>query len=744
MNARRCRLAVATLAVALVSIVTGGPAQPAAAAVDTFSFETSPGIIRTNIASHVFDVDEVSGLVYAITTSEPTRILAIDPGPADSGPITPTGTVRIVDEVVLDMVRPRSIDVSRDGRTVVASGRAGTYVYERSTLTLLGRFDASVEDVRASPTKPSRYLEAVRPVVYNGDDVIDLANTVDPENGDARVRAQYPSTWGADSDTVIAEVNNRPVKIDVSVNPPVLIAEAPVAPVGATTMSVHGDKLLYGNTLLDLETLEIVDEIDASIEPATGDTGGVFSVRSRELPGAVPEDGYVYDATDVSEPTHEWTFPFPREIAEIGTLPDGRVVANEFDGGHPRYLSIIDPARIDSPYGEFHPVQPARVLDTRDGTGRSGAVGKLGGGQEITVQLAGEADLPSTGMLAAVLNVTVTAPTEASFFSIWPSGPTRPEVSNLNFKAGQSIANFVTVAVAEDGSIRLSNEFGRAHAILDVVGYYASESGTPGARYTPVDSQRLLDTRPANGGSGPVRAGGTVTVDVGGIATPAVAGVSQEAVAVVLNVTAVRANDAGYVTVWPSGTSRPVVSSLNFARGDIRANLVVVGLGDDESVTLYTSGSTHLLVDVFGVYEQPDAPRLDQQGKFLPIEPFRSFDSRESSPFDPPGRITENHSLINNNYQGWTDIWNVTAVRPTADGFISVLPYDPDNPSTDFPSTSNVNFFAGEIVANAVYAFGGPLTEVYNPFGETHLVIDRFGYLTPAIQRPAHELWDQS
>ena len=47
--------------------------------------------------------------------------------------------------------------------------------------------------------------------------------------------------------------------------------------------------------------------------------------------------------------------------------------------------------------GRFTPLTPSRVLDTRDGTGRGGAVGPVGAGQSIDVDVTGLAGVPAIG-----------------------------------------------------------------------------------------------------------------------------------------------------------------------------------------------------------------------------------------------------------------------------------------------------------------------------------------------------------
>ncbi|MEU5063333.1 hypothetical protein [Streptomyces virginiae] len=119
----------------------------------------------------------------------------------------------------------------------------------------------------------------------------------------------------------------------------------------------------------------------------------------------------------------------------------------------------------------FSAAGPVRLLDTRDGTGaRAGAVGP---GGSVSLQVTGTAGVPAQGVTAVVLNVTVTNPTEASHLIVHPHGATRPGVSNLNYTAGQTVANLVVVPVV-DGRVTFYNNSGTADVIADLNGYFTS------------------------------------------------------------------------------------------------------------------------------------------------------------------------------------------------------------------------------------------------------------------------------
>ncbi|MFE2127222.1 hypothetical protein [Streptomyces amritsarensis] len=119
----------------------------------------------------------------------------------------------------------------------------------------------------------------------------------------------------------------------------------------------------------------------------------------------------------------------------------------------------------------FSAAGPVRLLDTRNGTGaRAGAVGP---GGSVSLQVTGAAGVPAQGVTAVILNVTVTNPTEASHLIVHPHGTGRPGVSNLNYTAGQTVANLVVVPVV-DGRVTFYNNSGSTDVIADLNGYFTS------------------------------------------------------------------------------------------------------------------------------------------------------------------------------------------------------------------------------------------------------------------------------
>ncbi len=254
------------------------------------------------------------------------------------------------------------------------------------------------------------------------------------------------------------------------------------------------------------------------------------------------------------------------------------------------------------PGSTYRPLDPHRLLDTRNGTGAP--VARVGPKATLTLQVTGPAGsgLAPTGSTAVVLNVTATNPSTNGFVAVYPTGYAGgPNTSNLNFVAGQTTPNLVVSKVAADGSVTLYNQNGSVDLIADLQGSYTPDSA--GSTYRPLDPHRLLDTR--NGTGAPVATVGpkaTLTLQVTG---PAGSGLAPTgSTAVVLNVTATNPSTNGFVAVYPTGyAGGPNTSNLNFVAGQTTPNLVVSKVAADGSVTLYNqNGSVDLIADLQGSY----------------------------------------------------------------------------------------------------------------------------------------------
>ena len=381
--------------------------------------------------------------------------------------------------------------------------------------------------------------------------------------------------------------------------------------------------------------------------------------------------------------------------------------------------------------GDYVPLPPVRLADTRDGFATVDGINAGGGlrdvGSTLELQVAGRGGVDLAAS-AVTLNVTAVDAVAPGFATVWPCGEPRPTASNLNFATGATVPNAVIAKIGADGKVCLFTSQ-PIHFVVDVNGYAPAATS-----YRPLNPGRLLDTR-ADGvtSDGAQQRAGAVTAD----STTALhvvgrGGVPDDATSVVLNVTTTESAADGYVTVFPCGTARPNASSVNGVARATVANLVIAKVGSGGDVCLYSQSPTHLIADVNGYF----APG----GAYMPIVPARLMDSRPgSATVDGSsagagtialGTVT---SLTVNGRGGVpnaaTVVLNVTVTEPEAAGYVTAYPCGPSPGNTDPPNASNVNFAAGQTVANgALVKVGTGGTVCFYNSQPTQLVVDVAGY----------------
>ncbi len=139
----------------------------------------------------------------------------------------------------------------------------------------------------------------------------------------------------------------------------------------------------------------------------------------------------------------------------------------------------------------FTPITPCRIVDTR-GAGAGGVipagtkrdfVAWVGSGGVYTSQggKAGTCGLPASSDIAAVsVNLLVIAPAAEGWIAAWPYGEVQPLVSNLNFKAGDVLANSAILKIGQAGASKDFSVYttSTTHFVADVTGYYSKPVAT--------------------------------------------------------------------------------------------------------------------------------------------------------------------------------------------------------------------------------------------------------------------------
>ncbi|MFP5487897.1 MAG: hypothetical protein ACLGHQ_06280, partial [Acidimicrobiia bacterium] len=305
--------------------------------------------------------------------------------------------------------------------------------------------------------------------------------------------------------------------------------------------------------------------------------------------------------------------------------------------------------------GEFHPITPARIVDSRESLQLDGTQPTGPDGPVVEIDLAGLGGLPTLedgfeeDVLAVVVNITVIRPSRAGFLRAFGTGTPEGDTSVVNFNAGERVPNSAILRPGTDGKISLRmftpSGTGTAHLAVDVSGWFSSSSyGTNGARTVTIDPARIFDSRDPKFGAAPIGSLGQRELQIHGATKledgSEVVPDDPDVVGVILNLTGInrqpnsRITFASFIPEPVTARSQVKTSNLNLDDGQLRANLAIVPVPDDGTLTLFNSeGSTHLIVDVVG-YLLEGAAVDTRAGRIVPlVAPFRAFDTRDGEHF---------------------------------------------------------------------------------------------------------------
>ncbi len=349
-------------------------------------------------------------------------------------------------------------------------------------------------------------------------------------------------------------------------------------------------------------------------------------------------------------------------------------------------------------------IAPQRLVDTRSALG--GQARQPAGGI-VRVPIAGRVGIPADAR-AVVANVTLVGPDAPGYATVYPCTPQVPDVSVLNYAAGQTVANNAVVTLSPAGELCVYTYAG-ADILVDVTGWL----GTSGqSRMVPLGPTRTVDTRSGQGGSRRVAAGSTTRFDL-------TASLAPQSTAIALNLTAVAPATAGYLTVYPCGRGRPATSSLNFAAGETRPNNAIVAT-DDGSICVFSDTDADILVDVTASFG-PNGLGL------VPVDPVRLLDTRSTAPF--AGNEIRGYSSLGTRLSPLTPrsaSVNVTALDQPVAGFVTTFD------CVTLRETSTLNPLPGSVSANGavVPLLGGDRSCLMSSSGG-NLIVDLNGWWVP-------------
>ncbi len=141
-----------------------------------------------------------------------------------------------------------------------------------------------------------------------------------------------------------------------------------------------------------------------------------------------------------------------------------------------------------------------RLADTRDGTGsRAEPISSSDvlsvPVHNVSLAVAGLSQQVPVTATTAALNVTIVNPSQSGFATVWPCGIARPLASNLNFVAGQVVANNIVAPIGNEGMVCIFSNV-PTDVVVDIAGWFSVDGSGTFVGSTP---KRLVDTRDETG-----------------------------------------------------------------------------------------------------------------------------------------------------------------------------------------------------------------------------------------------------
>jgi len=368
----------------------------------------------------------------------------------------------------------------------------------------------------------------------------------------------------------------------------------------------------------------------------------------------------------------------------------------------------------------FVPVTPCRVADTRNPAGAFG-------GPFISAQGTREFDIPNSACnipataQAYSVNATVVPHGVLGFLTAFPCGQPRPFTSTLNAVDGRVKAAAAILPAGTNGGLC----FFATHdtdLVLDINGYFVSNSSPTALVFFPVTPCRLVDTRLAAGtlGGPSLVASATRTFPI--LSAPC--NLPATAQAYSMNFTSVPNGPLNFLTTWPAGQTQPLVSTLNAPTGTVTANSAIVPAGTNGDISVFVTNTSDLVIDVNGYFAPPGAGGLS----LYALTPCRVLDTRDS-PL-PPFTGTVNANVVPSGCgapaTAQAFVMNATVVPPGPFNFLTLWPQ-----GTPQPLVSTLNASDGFVTSNLaiVPTVNGQISSfASNP---VHLILDISGYFAP-------------
>jgi hypothetical protein len=386
---------------------------------------------------------------------------------------------------------------------------------------------------------------------------------------------------------------------------------------------------------------------------------------------------------------------------------------------------------------------PIRVLDTRQNSGQQDAGQTLGPDQQITFYPATSTFAPNktlvpAGATAVVLNLTEADSTASSFLTAWATGAPQPLASNVNFLAGQTIANRVIVPYnSTTQTISVYNWAGSTDVVADLDGYFSPAVAEPtSCSATTAAANQTTLSFTATGGTFTLNYNGNTTGTIPYNASAAAVLSDLQAAPTYFPTTGVSASGG------PLGTA-PVV--ITYASG---ATIITGNLGG------LTGGTNTVTTVALPAVYPSTCPQYYPGSLYYGLTaPARIADTRANS--GEPYTLSTLGALSILDIQVPGDVWgpatgfnapanfdgvdiNVTVTNTTGSSYLTIFPGQGGIGLAQLSAhkASDINWVPGWIISNGdivttVASFPFTSIDVFNWSGNVDVVVDVYGYFAP-------------
>lgn len=260
--------------------------------------------------------------------------------------------------------------------------------------------------------------------------------------------------------------------------------------------------------------------------------------------------------------------------------------------------------------GQYFPITPVKVLDTRSGVGGV-TVAPLAAGASATFPVWGVGGVPDRGAADVYAVINVVNPQATGCIDDYSADADDPGICTVSYEAGQNTSDSDVVQVSASGYVTVTNESsGSTDVAVTAMGYYqndqqAATGNAAGQTYVPMSQAQIVDTRSGLGApAAQIPAGGSLTVQVTGNGS-----VPAGADGAALFIGAANASQTGYLSAYPTGGTSSSVAILSYVPGRTVHDLYFGALSASGQLTLVNQGNApvDMMVGVQGYLLDPSA-----------------------------------------------------------------------------------------------------------------------------------------